>query len=383
MKNSWEPVEERYAGYKNEAEGILRKAESESRALTDNEEHAFEQLRGKMEESQAVIRDMKDAEIARLTAAPSTPASPDVTPAFNGFRDFPVGKELPLITNTLLETNAGYSVPQSWASQYEAYRSEANFMRSICKVIQTESTHNIPVMTSAGTAALIAENTAYADCGTIMCGVQLGAYKMTRKEAVSEELLADAQYDVAGLLAESFGRAIGACEEQYFVTGTGSSQPGGLFLSTMLCGTSTYCTTFAVDDLIGLVYKLARQYRDGAVFVTNDSTALAIRKMKYAVTTNGCGYAYTDSYFWTDGAGAGEPPTLLGHKLYTHSNVPTPATGCAAIAFFNPQFFTIADRGAMTMKRLELSEYATTFALAERVDGRPTLVSAFKALTFA
>ncbi len=71
------------------------------------------------------------------------------------------------------------------------------------------------------------------------------------------------------------------------------------------------------DDVIDLVYSLNRGYRNGAKFGCNSVTQGALRKLK---STNG-------DYYWQPSLQAGQPPTLLGHPVFTYEDMADYSTG--------------------------------------------------------
>ena len=270
-----------------------------------------------------------------------------------------------------ITTPGSVLVAEEWHETVESYRFERNFLRQQgARVITTSSTHNIPVLSALSTPAIVGENTAYTDSEATWSEVILNAYKLTNKMNVSEELIADTIYDLDSELARAIGLGFGAVEEQLFLTGTGSSQPTGIFNKT---ADKTLAAADAVtnDELIEIVYGLARHYRQGAVWMMNDTTAAIIAKQKLTVTTSG-----TLPYFWTDSVG-GEPPRLLGFPVFTNSNIGAATTGLKAFAFGPPEMYLIGERGPLNLKRLQLNEYSTTYAWNQRIDGKPLDEDAF------
>ena len=191
---------------------------------------------------------------------------------------------------------------------------------------------------------------------------------------VSEELLADNVYDLESFLINAFGRAIANAEEEAFLTGDGISKPTGIFHATKggQTGVTTAGNSITADEVIDLVYKLKRQYRANAVFVTSDSTLAAIRKLK---NDNG--------YLWQPALSAGEPDRLLGYPVYTSQFVPAIAAGQPVMAFGDLSYYNIGDRGARSFAALH-ELYAgvgqVAFVAKERVDGRLVLPEAVQIL---
>jgi HK97 family phage major capsid protein len=322
-----------------------------------------------------------EGQVAALTAAKDeahkaeiAAATRPIQPATAGksFRDMPKGEDFE-VRNALVEGSGSgsYLVPQEWHKSVEEYRFQANRLRSLgIQVIQTNSTHNIPVLSALATAAVTGENVAYTASDPTVAQVILSAYKYTLKTAVSEELLADSAYPVDSMLARATGLAFGAAEEKDMLVGDGSSKITGIFNKTADF-TSAGSGVFTTDELVGIVFGLAQQYHDGAVWMMNPATAAAVAKLKEAVTTSG-----TTPYWWTNAA-QGTPATLLGFPVLLNTNITALANSAKAICFGNPKMYALAERGPLVAKRLQLSEYGDTFAFNQRLDGKPMDASAF------
>ena len=114
-------------------------------------------------------------------------------------------------------------------------------------------------------------------------------------------------------------------------------------------------------------------YRKKAVWVVNDSTIKAIRKLK---DNNG-------QYLWQPGLIANAPDTILGRPVKTSAFMPSIAAGAKSIIFGDFNYYWIADRQGRTFKRLN-ELFATTgqvgFLASQRVDGRLILPEALKVL---
>ena len=227
-------------------------------------------------------------------------------------------------------------------------------------------------VTAAGTAAIVGENTAYTASDPTIGQVILHAYKNTFKTTVSEELLADAGYDVNAELALAFGEAFGAAENTYYLVGTGSSQPTGVFNKTADKSDVSKSTGPTKADLLAILYGLPRQYRAGACWVMKDATVAMVAALKEDIDTAG-----TTPYWWTD-ARAGEPPMLMGYPVYTDESVAAVGSNAKAICFGNFQYYAVGERGPLEIKRLTGAvEYGTVFAGAHRIDGKPLTTDAF------
>lgn len=287
------------------------------------------------------------------------------------------------VTNALKEgtdPDGGYLVPDEFEKQLIQKLHEANILRSISNVIQTNSgEHKIPVVATEGTASWMEEEAAYTESNTQFSQVSLGAHKLGTLIKVSEELLNDSAFDLMGYLSEEFGRRLGDAEEKAFLTGTGSGQPTGMLNDTTgatLGSTAKSSTDINFDDLIDLFYSLRAPYRKNAVFIMNDDTVKAVRKLKDK----------NDQYIWQPSVQAGQPDRILNCPVLTSQYMPTLAASNKPVLFGDFNYYWIADRQGRTFKRLN-ELYAVTgqvgFLGSQRIDAKVILPEAIKYLSMA
>lgn len=232
---------------------------------------------------------------------------------------------------------------------------------------------NVPVVSSQGSASLIAEEGSYSDSDDGFSQVAFKAYKFGRICKASEELIADSAFDIEAFLRDSFARSIGKCQAGYFWTGTGSSQPQGVLTGADTGVTTGNASTITADEVIDLYYSLPEQYRQTATFAFNDATMKVIRKLK-----DGSG-----NYLWQPGLAGTTPDTLLGRPVVTSENIPTIGAGKKVGVFGDFSFYWIGDRQGVNFLRLN-ELYAANgqigFRGNQRSDGHVMLSTAFKVL---
>ena len=286
----------------------------------------------------------------------------------------------PTIRNALqvgTDTEGGYLVPDEFERTLIEALTEENIFRGLAKVITTSSgDRKIPVVASKGTAAWIDEEGTITDTDDSFNQVSIGAYKLATMIKVSEELLNDSVFNLEAYIAKEFGRRIGNKEEEAFFTGDGSGKPTGLLAATggaQLGVTAASATAITVDEVLDLFYALKAPYRKKAVFIMNDSTVKAIRKLK-----DGQG-----QYLWQPSLQAGTPDTILNRPIYTSAYLPTIASAAKSIIFGDLGYYWVADRQGRVFKRLN-ELYAVTgqvgFVATQRVDGKLILPEAVKIL---
>lgn len=284
--------------------------------------------------------------------------------------------------NNVLEVgtdpNGGYLVPDEYEKQLVQALTDENFFRSLAHVIQTDSgTHSIPVVASHGTAAWMEENGLYPESDDTFDKISLSAYKLGTAIKVSEELMNDSVFDIEDYIASEFARRIGAAEEEAFLTGDGSKKPEGVFTKvgkTTGATTEIANTTISFDAIMDVFHSLRSVYRNKAVWILNDSTVKALRKIK---DNNG-------NYIWQPSVVANQPDTILNRPYYTSIYAPELAAGKVPILFGDFSYYWIADRQGRTFKKLS-ELYAANgqigFLASERVDGKLILPEAVKGLS--
>ena len=202
------------------------------------------------------------------------------------------------------------------------------------------------------------------------------SFPLIPPSGAGEELLNDSAFDLESYFATEFARRIGDKEEEAFLVGDGNKKPLGIFAETGGADvgvTAASATAITADELINLFYSLEAPYRKNAIWIVNDATIAAVRKLKDT----------TGQYLWQPALHEGGHETLLGKKIYTSPFVPELAAGAKTVAFGDFSFYWIGDRQGVTFRRLN-ERYADTgqvgFLATKRLDGKLVLPEAIKVL---
>ena len=331
-----------------------------------------------------------DAELSRATAPPITNnptkpleektgrASAEYRRAFwNAMRTPKPKYEVLDALQIGTDSEGGYLVPDEFEKQLIQGLEEQNLFRTLASVVNTGSgDRKIPVVATKGTAAWIEEEAAFPESDDSFAQVTIGAHKLATMLKVSEELLNDSVFGVESYIASEFARRIGAKEEEAFFTGDGVGKPVGVLAETggaQLGVTAASATALTADEIMDLFYALKSPYRKKAVFLMNDLTVKALRKLKDA----------SGQYLWQPSLTAGTPDTLLNRPVYTSGYVPIVGAGARTVAFGDFSYYWVADRQGRSFKRLNELFAATGqvgFIASQRVDGKLILPEAVKVL---
>ena len=334
-------------------------------------------------ERQATI----DAEMAKATSTPITNrpatgvekektgrASAEYKSAFwNAMRSGQIAQNSLQIGT---DSKGGFLVPEEFERTLLDGLEEENVIRQLAKVITSSNDQKIPIVATKGTASWVDEEGAIPESDDSFGQVTLSAFKVATTIKVSSELLQDSAFDMAAYIAQGFARRIGNCEEEAFISGNGTGKPTGILNATggaQLGVTTAAAAAITLDELLDLFYSLKSPYRRKAVFLMNDGTVKAIRKLKDT----------TGNYLWQPSIKEGTPDTILSRPIYTSAFIPELKAGAKTVAFGDFDYLWIADRQGRTFKRLD-ELYAKNdqigFLATQRVDAKVILGEAIKVL---
>ena len=276
-----------------------------------------------------------------------------------------------------VDSEGGYLVPDEFENTLVSGMEEEGSIHSLAHVFTTSNgVHKIPVVRTKGSANWIDEGGSYGDSDDVFGQEQIDAHKIGTVIKVSEELLNDSAFDLEKYFQEEFARRIGAKEEEAFINGDGNKKPTGILNAAggaEIGVTAASEKAITADEIIDLYYSIKAPYRKNAVWILNDSTVRAVRKLK---DSNG-------QYLWQPALHEGDHETLLGKKILTSPYMPEIAAGAKVIMFGDLSFYWIGDRQGITFKRLN-ERYADMgqvgFLASKRVDGKLVLPEAIKVL---
>lgn len=275
------------------------------------------------------------------------------------------------------DSEGGYLVPDEFENILIDKLSDENIIRHLATIITSSNGEKkIPVVASHGAAAWTDEEGEYNESDDAFGIITLGAHKLTSIIKVSEELLNDSAFNLERYIAQEFARRMASAEEAAFIKGNGTGKPTGILQSAETGVTSASATAITADEVIDLYHSLRTPYRKNAVFLANDSTIKALRKLK---DSNG-------QYLWQPSLQAGTPDTILNRPVHTSSYMPEIGTGNKVMMFGDLKYYWIADRQGRSFKRLDelfAKSGQIGFRVFQRVDGKLTMAEAVKTMVMA
>ena len=360
---------------------VIDIAESEKRGLTAEDTQKIARLEADIEARDAAIttatkvaeREARASEAASQFVMPEKASTDDAGLLRAIARGEIRGHEFNRETRAALVPSAN-TVGQSFYDRVFGVARLIGPMLNTSEVFNTSSgeTLVLPTVTAYSTATATSAGSAITESNPTFSSLSLGAFKIGALVSISNELIADAGFDIEGYIAQQLGESLGFQANALLTTGTGTVQPTGVATSagsvvtggTGVAGVATY------ENLVDLVYGIA----DGARVLPNlgfqmSKTGIAAaRKMK-----DGAG-----NYIWTDSAVPGQAATLLGYGVYENPAVAATAVGAKSVLFGHLPSYKVRIAGGLQIA--QSADYAfntdvTTFRGTMRLDGGLTHAS--------
>ncbi len=247
--------------------------------------------------------------------------------------------------------SGNFTIPEGFMTSLERALLRFNGMRQVADVMRTAGGNDIPwptINSTSNKGRIIGENTVDSTNLEPTFGrVVFRAYKYTSDFIkVPVELLEDSAFQLAAVIGELQGEAIGRIQADHFTTGTGVGQPMGIVSACSQASATVSTATASVlafDDVISLEHGVDPAYRDNAVFMCHDSITQVLRKLK-----DGQG-----RYLWSSGTQVGAPDTLNGKPLINNQSMSSAVTtGNAVLLFGDVSKYKVRDAGELRMSRL-------------------------------
>jgi HK97 family phage major capsid protein len=258
------------------------------------------------------------------------------------------------------------TVPVSFYDQVFQVARLVGPMLDTSEIFNTTSGENItvPIMTAYSTAALTTEGSAISESDPTFSSITLGAYKYSFLIGVSNELIADAGFNLESLLAEQAGNAIGFTVNGQLTTGDGSDKPRGIVTASGsgITGGTAVSGAFTADNLIDLIYSLdgAARRLPGVGFMATTSSLGAMRKLK----DNSGQYLYQ--------VGVGQPDSFAGFPIFENPAMAATALSAKSVIFGHLPSYKVRMAGGLQVA--SSTDYAfnkdqTFYRFLMRVDG--------------
>ena len=361
MKNLKALVERR-AKLRGDMNAMVEKADTEKRALSEEEAAAFD-------EAEAEIKAL-DETIARIKRMRDIPDEPDasqdggsdgagvLSDEERAFADYVTGKvtELRAGEQNVTMGNNGAIIPTSIADKI------IKKIKDVCPILERATMYNVkgtlkvPVWGKANTTHDIAVGyqTEFtditADAGKFT-SIDLSGYLAGALVLIGRSVENNGAFSVVDFITTQIAEEVAAWIEGQLLTGTGTSAAqGALNCDNTL--TAAGATAITADELIELQSKVKQAYQGDAIWIMNPATFTAIKKLKDS----------NNRYLLQDDITGDFPFRLLGKPVYLSDNMPAVAASAKTILYGDMRGLSVNFRENISVEVLR-EKYATQHAL--------------------
>ncbi|GGN47303.1 phage major capsid protein [Streptomyces fuscichromogenes] len=382
-----------------DAKAIMDGATSAKRAMTGEENTAFDALMDERDQLDATIERAEKLLEDDRNAVDDLPDDQrgrggDDTPELKAFRAYLLNGRAQLTEQQARALNMGSDpeggfllAPQQFVQQLLQAVDDMVAIRGLATVQQITTAESLGVP-SLDTDLTDAEWTSELGTGSQDDSLRIGKRELrpnpvAKRVKVSRTLLRRAAISPETLVRQRMEFKFGVTQEKAFMTGDGNKKPLGLFTASsdgiptsrdVATGSATGITA---DGLIDAKYTLKAQYWSKARWLFHRDAIRIVRKLK---DDNG-------QYIWQPGLTADRPDQILEAPYLVNEYVPNTFTNGNYVGMFGDfSFYWIVDALAMDIQRL-VELYAETnqvgFIGRMESDGMPVLAEAFVRLKAA
>ena len=251
----------------------------------------------------------------------------------------------------------------------------------LCTTFTTNTGNPLPIPTIDDTAitgaAAPVQGVTLTDTGAkdaVFAQKSLGAFSFdTQWIRVSLELADDSIFAMETLLGSLLGERLGRTTNAQLTVGVGTTAPQGIVVGSGLGKTTTALNAVTFDEVMDLQHSVDPAYRGSpkARFMFNDSTLLALRKLK-----DGQG-----NYLWQAGDVKGGVPAMFNNSPYSiNQAMAGMATGNRFMLYGDLSKYYVRKVGSVIIGALQDKDFWPGFGIAGyvRVDGMLGDVAAVK-----
>lgn len=388
-----------------DARALVDLAESEKRALTDEESTKYDKLFGEAEETRKAIsreeqlreqeRELAETEERARAEAENRGGDPnggggEAKPEMVAYRHYLAtgriegeGAEEFRALSQGVNTEGGYLVvPQAFVNSLIKNVDDEVVIRRLANIIP------MPAAASVGIPTLEADpddadwttelQTGSEDSSMAFGKREMRPHPVAKRIKVSRPLLRNSAVPAEDLVRQRLAYKFGITQEKAYLTGNGNQRPLGLFVASndgipasRDVSTDNTGTSMTVDGLKNAKYSLKAQYQRTAQWLFHRDAVKQLSKLK-----DGEG-----QYLWQNSVREGEPDMLLGRPVNQSEYVPNTFTSGQYVGMFADfSFYWIIDSLMFQLQRLD-ELYAETnqvgFIGRYEGDGAPVLAEAF------
>ena len=260
-----------------EMKKLVDGANTETRALNEEEVNAFSALEKEVKDIDATIAAVEATRSLENVDAPADDAEAETRSAEDIFADYVRGVEVR--ADEMTTSTDGNIIPNELSK--DIIRKVDELSGIFSRVSRVNSTGTYTQIkegnkVSAGFVDELAEVTA---SSATFDTVEIGHYKLGALAKISYELINQANFNITGEVESQIVDAIAEKMEDAIINGDGVKKPTGL-----VKGGTTYTlassTAITADELVKILHTLKAPYQNKAAWLMNRNTLCAIRLLK-------------------------------------------------------------------------------------------------------
>lgn len=327
--NKFKKLAEQRAAYEQEMQEILDKAESEERAITEEESAKFDELEGKIKDIDRTIKAEERARGLKLNVVDDKKnkelrAEEKEAQEERAFENYIRGVVSEERASNLTSGDNGAVIPASIANKI------IKKVVEICPIYQMATRYNvggtlsIPYYdedTTAITMAYATEFTELESSSGKFKSIELKGFLAGAITKVSKSLVNNSQFDIVNFVINQMAENIAKWIENELLNGTTQKIEGVSQCKQVVTAASS--TAITADELIDLQETVPDVFQPGCIWIMNKATRTAIRKLKDS----------DGDYILQKDMTAKWGYRLFGADVYCSDNMPKTAAGKTTIVY--------------------------------------------------
>lgn len=286
----------------DEMNEMFKTAESEVRALTEDEQAKFE---AKTAELKALDKTIESAKDVRALGAMDVPTEErKYVEKDEKVEDVEARAFETLIrenrTGEMAKSENGAVIPTTIANRILDTVKQIAPLYALATKFNVKGKLDFPVAKKAITTAYATEFTALTSSNVGFDKRTLDGFLVGALSKVSVSLINNSQFDIVSYVVNKVAESIALFLENEIINGAGTTKMTGVLVDTLVKTVDTVADTPTADEFIATQVAVPQQYQAGAMWLVSNKTLLAMRQMKdengrYFLQndlTNGFGYTF-------------------------------------------------------------------------------------------
>lgn len=323
---------ERRAALLDEMDAIIKKAETENRAFSEEEQKSYDEKAAEIARIDKTIKAMEEKrslENSETGNAADKENENREAAEERAFADYIRGvvteMETRADTNFTKAAN-GAVIPSSIANKI------ITRVEEICPVYQLATKYNVggtltipyyDESTKSITMAYATEFTELESTAGEFKSISLTGYLAGVLSLISKSLINNSQFDIVSVVIERMAVSVSRWIEKELLFGTTDKIEGLSGIKEDMTLTTAAAAVVTADELIDLQEKIPDVYQGGCIWIMNKAMRTAVRKLK-----DGDG-----NYLLNKDATSRWGYTLFGKDVYVSDAMPKPAAGKTAMFY--------------------------------------------------